>query len=141
MIPKLLPEVLQPVFTIKDLSDCASQLHDAIHSGYELSRLKANKLLVCLLPSANRMYDPELPLHLPVFYGIKGKTFSNQEKRRLYDNVMDECMKHKVDLLTTSFDGECFSLINEDLNGNPLTIIQLQHKVFAEVKNWIRNRL
>ena len=134
LIPKLPPEVLQPVFTIKDLSDCASQLHDAIHSGYELSRLKAKELLVCLLSSANRMYDPELPLHFPVFYGIKGKTFSNQEKRRLYDNVMDECMKHKVDVLATSFDGECFSLITEDLNGNPLTIIQLQHKVFAEVK-------
>ena len=119
---------------IKDLIECVGQLKDAINLWYQLSRRKAKELFVCLLSSAKRAYDSEMPLFFPIFYGAKGKTFSNCKKRRVYDMVMDACMEQNVDVLATSFDGECFSLLTEDKEGNPLTLINLQHKVFDQVR-------
>ena len=47
---------------------------------------------------------------------------------------MDARVERNINVLATSFDGECFTLITEDKEGNPLTVIQLQHQVFSEVK-------
>ncbi len=41
---------------------------------------------------------------------------------------------HGIDVIALAFDGECYSLLKEDDNGTPLTMIQLQHNVFEEVK-------
>ena len=75
-----------------------------------------------------------MPLFFPIFYRKKGKTFSNCKKWRVHDIVMDACMEQNVDVLATSFDGECFSLLTEDKEGNPLTLTHLQHKVFDQVR-------
>ena len=134
LLPSLCNDIVHPIFTLKDLKECAASLKDVICRGYHLSRRKAKELFVCLLSSANRLYNPELPLYFPIFYGKKGKTFSSEEKRQVYDTVMDACVERNINVLATSFDGECFSLITEDKEGNPLTVIQLQHQVFSEVK-------
>ena len=134
LLPSLCNDIVHPIFTLKDLKECAASLKDVICRGYHLSRRKAKELFVCLLSSANRLYNPELPLYFSIFYGKKGKTFSSEEKRQVYDTVMDACVERDINVLATSFDGECFSLITEDNEGNPLTVIQLQHQVFSEVK-------
>lgn len=116
------------------LKQFANQFGVVLEKGYEISRLKAKELFVCLLAPATRTYHPEKPSCFPVFYGLKGKTFSRTEKRRLYDTVMDACSEHEIDILATSFDGECVSLITENEDGDPLTLIQLQHDVYESTR-------
>lgn len=125
------------IFRNKSIGDVMSTVDaakEAINQGYNLCRLKAKELYVAVISNAKRKYDPQSPLWFPVFYGCKGGSFSREEKRRTYDTIMDACIENNIQILSTAFDGECFSLLTQDKDSNPLTLIQLQHKVFEEVK-------
>ena len=54
---------------------------------------------------------------------------------------MNTCTEKGIDVLATAFDGECFGLITEDEKANPLTLVQLQHKVFASSKTKEKRQL
>ena len=54
---------------------------------------------------------------------------------------MNACDAHGIDILATSFDGECYSLIVEDSNEKPLTLLQLQSHVFEKSKKLSKNEI
>ncbi len=90
--PYLFPKMKDGLVVAKNvfhLESCVNNMRNAFQIGYELSRLKAKELYVALLSSTDRNYDPERPLFYPVFYGLKGSTFSKRERRLVYDTIMD----------------------------------------------------
>ena len=70
---------VQPVSTA-DLWTIAEKFEEVIQKGYDICRLKAKELFVCLLSSAKRSYDPEKPSCFPIFYGLKARHSPNVKK-------------------------------------------------------------
>lgn len=111
---------------VDDLQVVLSQSEDCLRTAYQLSRNKANEVLVWVLSNKNRHWSPELPNSVPVAYGLKDYKFTAEALRKACNYVLSECAKRDLKIPLLAFDGQWYSVMVRDASGKPLTKLQLQ---------------
>ena len=91
-------------YTIDDFQQLLDLMKESIKAAYELSRVKATEVLIWMLSSTDRTWDPEKPYAYPIAYGLKGGKFDLEVKRRYFDFVMNEVVRRGYSVLCTVFD-------------------------------------
>lgn len=107
---------------------------DLFNEAYNLMRRVASEIFVCMISTADRAFHAEKPSTVPIAFGFKSKSFSADEKWRLYDSLLGFVASRKAPLLCTVFDGEWASFLSSNRDGKPLTLLALQKCVYNKSK-------
>ena len=122
-------------YKINDLQKFLQRIEESIKLAYQLSRVKANEVLVWMLSTTDRAWNPDRPYACPIAYGLKGGKFDINVKRNYFNFIMDAVVREGYHVTCSVFDGEWVNLILNDRNGNPLTLGALQRKLFTRIKS------
>ena len=110
-----------------------TESEECLKTGHQLSRRKANEVLVWVLSNKDRRWSSELPNSVPIAYGLKDYKFSTEALRKACNHVLGECAKRGLKVALLAFDGQWYSLMVRDSEGEPLTQLQLQKDVWNSV--------
>ena len=79
---------------------------DLFNEAYNLMRRVVSEIFVCMISTTDRAFHAEKPSTVPIALGLKSKSFSADEKWRLYDSLLNFVSSRKASLLCTVCDGE-----------------------------------
>ena len=116
-----------------DLMLALLEAEECIQMGYQLSRRKANEVMVWVASNKDRFFSPEIPNSLPIAYGMKDYTLSETSLRAACNVVLSECVKRGLKIPLLAFDGQWYQLMVRDNHGRPLTNLQLQRDTWNNV--------
>ena len=105
-----------------------------IQETYRLTKTRATEVLVFMLSDLDRIYKPEIPHSVPIAYGLQGRSLTTSVMRKMLRHVLSECAKRSLYVPVFSSDGQWYNLCVKDNADQPLTILQLQKSVWADVK-------
>ena len=114
---------------------------ECLKTGHQLSRRKANEVLVWVLSNKDRLWSSELPNSVPIAYGLKDYKFSAEAMRKACNYVLGECARRGLKIPLLAFDGQWCSLMVRDSEGEPLTQLQLQKDVWNSVAKLKKNQI
>ena len=124
-------------FTQALLHECEQR----IGSAYNLTRTRASEFLGFMISDLDRQYREEEMHAVPIAYGLKGYSLPNSVMRDIMEYVLLECSKRGLYTPICSFDGRWYKMTVRDRSENPLTMLQLQKKVWEMVKKIPKNDL
>lgn len=94
-----------------------------------------------MISDLDRQYREEEMHAVPIAYGLKGYSLLNSVMRDIMEYVLLECSKRVFFTPICSFDGQWYKMTARDRSENPLTMLQLQKKVWETVKKILKNDL
>jgi hypothetical protein len=124
-------------FTQTLLHECEQR----IGSAYNLTRTRASEFLGFMISDLDRQYREEEMHAVPIAYGLKGYSLPNSVMRDIMEYVLLECSKRGLYTPICSFDGQWYKMTVRDRSENPLTMLQLEKKVWEMVKKIPKNDL
>ena len=86
---------------------------------------KATEILLFLITDTDREFQKELPISVPIAYGMKGKSIRLDTARKMMNVVRDELKEHNCNVLVEALDGQWAGLIFRDEIKNPLMFYEL----------------
>ena len=85
---------MESVHVVENVVDRLQMLltesEECLKTGYQLSRRKANEVLVWVLSNKDRLWSFELPNSVPIAYGLKDYKFSAEALRKACNYVLGE---------------------------------------------------
>ncbi|XP_053383231.1 uncharacterized protein LOC123562931 [Mercenaria mercenaria] len=127
--------------TLRDLQETVQKAIVSINRAYELSRTRASEFLGFMVSDLDREYNSERYHAVPVAYGLKGYSLPTQTLRDIIEYVLRECWSKGLYIPICSFDGQWFRMAVRDRNEKPLTVLQLQKDVYADVKRMSKGQI
>ena len=104
---------------IVDLCDETIALLDKSNN---LLRRKATELLLFIATDIDREFNKDLPLSVPIAYGLKGKSIRLDTARNMINVVRDKLKEENISVLVEALDGQWSGIVFRDENKNPLTL-------------------
>ena len=101
---------------------------------YELCRQRASEAVVFLCTDLNRSWNKEELKCAPVAWFPKGYSLKVTTMRHIAEHVHNMCHDAGVHVPCESFDGQWHNIVVRSLTNDPLTILQLQKDVWADVQ-------
>ncbi|XP_053397710.1 uncharacterized protein LOC128556471 [Mercenaria mercenaria] len=118
---------------LRELLTTLNESNDCVKIGYQLSRRKANEVMVWVLSNKDRHWSAEIPNSMIVAFGLKDYKLSNEQLRAATEDVLNECKKAGLEIPLLAFDGQWYQIMVRDGESQPLTKLQLQKDVWNEV--------
>ena len=87
-----------------------------------LLRRKATELLLFIATDIDREFNKDLPLSVPIAYGLKGKSIRLDTARNMINVVRDKLKVENISVLVEALDGQWSGIVFRDENKNPLTL-------------------
>ena len=146
--PKVIEKAMlnSPYLMPLDLQDTASKatgdiLHTCTLSGlklveeaYQLTRRKADELMVFMLADTDRQHSEESPYALPVSYCLRSARLSTEAIRLAMMKVLTQCWQKDINVVCVSFEGQFLRLATRDCHDKPLSLFQLQRDAWIAAK-------
>lgn len=95
-----------------------------------MTRLASKEVIVVMLSDLDRMNQPDIPHAIPVAYGLAGYSLKTENIRRLLLQVLIECAQRNLHVPVLSSDGQFYKLAVQNINGDPLTVLQVAKSVW-----------
>ena len=96
-----------------------------LNKSNNILRRKATEILLFLITDTDREFQKELPISVPIAYGMKGKSIRLDTVRKMMNVVRDELKEHNCNVLVEALDGQWAGLIFRDEIKKPLTFYEL----------------
>ncbi|CAG2200998.1 unnamed protein product [Mytilus edulis] len=87
-----------------------------------------------MIADLDRCFKPELPHAFPIAYGLKGYSMKTEAMSKMIHDVLYTLYLKGLYTPVVSYDGQWAKLSFQSSSGDPLTILELQKKVFNNVK-------
>ena len=116
-----------------DIFEHCNKAKTMTEKSHELSRKKAGEILTFILSDSDREKSQYGIDHIPIAYAMKGYSLKVEIMRKLIEDVRNKCKDEGIDILTEVSDGQWFKIISQDINGQPLTRLQYQKKIWNDV--------
>ena len=117
----------------QDLQNCSLKSKEMIYDSHQLNRKKAHEILTFLLSDSDREKSVNGIDNIPIAYALKGYSLNTKTMWHLIEEVRDKCAKNNIDIICEVSDGQWIKNINQDIDGNPLTKLQYQKKIWYDV--------
>lgn len=118
---------------LEESQSCLEEAKIVFTSCYNALREPASEVLLWMLSCKDRMQEKNVPNSAPLCYHMKGKHFSMATARELVEKVRDKLKENEVNVLCENYDGQFHSVIVRSIDGDPLTLIQVQKVVWSTV--------
>jgi 4-aminobutyrate aminotransferase-like enzyme len=82
----------------------------------------------------NRNSSLEIPCSLPIAYALKDYKLTSNLTRKATDEVLNECKRNGLKILSFATDGQWIKLMSRDSQNTPLTIFQHQRDTWNSTK-------
>lgn len=112
--------------TIKDLQQLVHDVSTLVTDGYELQRQKASEAMVFLCCDLDRNWSKDPLKWAPVSWFPKGYSLTGQVFLRIVEDVRNRHFSEGIHIPFSSFDGQWYNLAVRDIQGRPLTVLQLR---------------
>ena len=112
---------------------------EVINKCHRLCVQKASEVMVFLVSDLDRAYKAERVHAYPIAYGLRGYSVKSESARKLIQSVLSALFMSGIYTPAVAYDGEWASLAFKTDTGKPLTVLELQRKVYSNVKK--RRRL
>ena len=127
--------------TLKTFHQSVLSVHRLLDDAHMLTSPLATEIVVFMMSDLNRSYDPEKPHAVPVAYGLRGYSMTQDVMRKMIDDVLKKAKEKKFKVLVTSSDGESFPLAITDSDGLPLTKLKLMKEIWKETDTMKKDEL
>jgi hypothetical protein len=108
---------------------------------HKLCAQRASEVLVFMVADLDRSYKPELPHAYPIAYAPKGYSMKTDIMNKIIHEVLYALYTRGLYSLVVSYDGQWAKLAFQSSTGEPLTVIELQKRVYNDVKKRSQNAL
>ena len=115
------------------MTNLLNEAEECLKTGQQLSRRKTTEVMVWLISNKDRQWSSELPNSLHVAFGLKDYRFSAENLRSATNYILEKCTEHGIQIPLLAFVGQWYTLLVRNDDRNPLTKLQLQKDVWAEV--------
>ena len=114
---------------------------NAVHEAHELCRRKASEVLLFLLTDTDREYSKDKPSVIPIAYALKGKSLRVSICRKMMNDVRDFLKDKGISVLVEAYDGQWSGLVFRDQDDQPLTLFELQRKIWLQFASMSKDNL
>ena len=128
--------------TNEELNDLCYQLAQHVETGINFLRVEASEILAFVTTDCDRIFNPAVPPHLPIAYGMKGKSLPMRVMRNMISDIRTELKNQNTSVLCEVYDGQFHQIIVRSEDGEPLTRLQHVIDIFKDImKNKDRSEL
>ena len=120
------------IFLDNDFQETSVQIADLVEEGFNFLRVEAAEILAFVATDSDRILKPGIPPHIPVAYGLRGHSMSNDIVRNIRNDIRNELKLRNTAVLCEVYDGQFHDLIVRSDCGKPLTRIQNAKDFFRE---------
>jgi hypothetical protein len=121
-----------------ELGQVIQKAKHVVRSSYELTRRRATELMVWVLTNKDRNTKTEIPCSLLLAYGLKYYRLTTQAMRNATEAVLKSCSEHGLSSVT---DGQWVNLMNREVSGKLLTLLQFRKDVCDELRSFSKLEL
>ena len=120
------------IFLDNDYQETSLQLADLVEEGFNFLRVEAAEILAFVATDSDRILKPGIPPHIPIAYGLRGHSMSNDIVRNIRNDIRNELKMRNTSVLCEVYDGQFHDLIVRSDCGKALTRIQNAKDFFRE---------
>ncbi|KAK3107914.1 hypothetical protein FSP39_025021 [Pinctada imbricata] len=110
------------------------KISNLIKDCHTLCAIKASEVLVFLLSDLDRTYKAAIPHAMPIAYALKGFSMKTDAMQKMICDVRKALFINGMYTPIVSFDGQWSKLAFQKSTDEPLTLLELQKKVYNKVK-------
>ena len=107
--------------------------------GHTVLRNQASEVIVFMATNKDRKQSEGVPYSLPVAYGLKGSSMTNEDLRHMLNLLRLEFRKRSIPIICEVFDGQWHNHITHDASGRSLTKLGWRHK-WQEISNFSKQK-
>ena len=117
-------------------------LADLVEEGFNFLRVEASEIVAFIATDSDRILKPGIPQHIPIAYGLRGHSMSNDIVCNIKNDIRNELKLRNTSVLCKVYDGQFHDLIVRSDSRQPLTWIQHAKDFFWEtLENYDKNTL
>ena len=109
------------IFLDNDYHETSLQLADLVEEGFNFLCVEASEILAFVATDSDRILRPGIPPHIPVAYGLRGHSMSNDIVQNIRSDIRNELKLRNTSVLCEVYDGQFHDLIVRSDCGKPLT--------------------
>ena len=118
------------------------ELGQHVESGINFLRVKASEILAFVATDCDRIFNPSVPPHLPIAYGMKGTSLPMRVMRKMINDIRNELKTQNTSVLCEVYKGQFHQIIVRSEDGESLTRLQHVIDIFKDtLKNKDRSKL
>ena len=130
------------IFLDNDFQETSVHLADLVEEGFNFLRVEASEIVAFVATDSDRILKPGIPPHIPIAYGLRGHSMSNDIVCNMRNDIRNELKLRNTSVLCEVYDGQFHDLIVRSDSGQPLTRIQHAKDFFWEtLDNYDKNTL
>ena len=122
------------IFLDNDFQETSVQLANLVEEGFNFLHVEASEISAFVTTDSDRILKPGILPHIPVAYGLRGHSMSNDIVRNIRNDIWNELKLRNTSVLCEVYDGQFHDLIVRSDSRKPLTRIQ-------NVKDFFRNTM
>ena len=104
-----------------------------IYDSHQLNKKNTHEILTFLLSDSDREKSVNGIDNIPITYALKGYSLNTKTMQHLIEEVRDKCAENNIHIICEVSDGQWIKNFNQDIDGNPLTKLQYQKKIWYDV--------
>ena len=120
------------IFLDNVFQETSLQLADLVEEGFNFLRVEAAEILAFVATDSDRILKPGIPPHIPIAYGLRGHSMSNDIVRNIRNDIRNELKRRNTSVLCEVYDGQFHDLIVRSDCGKALTRIQNAKDFFRD---------
>ena len=97
--------------TNEDLNDLCYELAQHVESGINFLRVEALEIFAFVATDCDRIFNPAVPPHLPIAYGMKGTSLPMRVMRNMISDIRTELKNQNTSVLCEVYDGQFHQII------------------------------
>ncbi len=118
------------------LADVCKRSLSSYDEAYNILRRPAKEILVAVVSDLERMKNnPEVHHAVPIAYYLGGFSLKMEAVRGIISEILRSCDEKGLRPKVVAFDGQFLEIATHDETGFPLTLLQLQKKVWHETRS------
>ena len=133
---KIVVDNISPL-TNEELNVVCYKLTQHLESGINFLRVEASEILAFVATDCDRIFNPSVPPHLLIAYGMKGTSLPMRVMCKMISDIRNDLKNQNTSVLCEVYDGQFHQIIVRSEDGKPLT--RLQH-VIDIFKDTLKNK-
>ena len=109
------------IFLDNDFQETSLQLADLVEEGFNFLRVEAAEILAFVATDSDTILKPGIPPHIPIEYGLRGHSMSNDIVRNIRNDIRNELKMRNTSVLCEVYNGQFHDLIVRSDCGKALT--------------------
>lgn len=119
---------------LQNIQETIIRCKHLLQESHDLCVLKASEVLVFILGDLDRTYKPEIPHAYPIAYALRGYSMKSEVLRQMIKDVIYVLFQKGMYTPVVAYDGQWSKLAFQTSGGKPLTLLELQRKIYNDIK-------